>query len=61
MQKRMVCAALLSVLVATLSATTMSAQSGSAAVPVIVVLKDDAPFELYRGNYREDERAQANP
>lgn len=37
------------------------AQRPEAAFPVIVVFDDHAPFENFRGEYRPDERAAANP
>jgi subtilisin family serine protease len=38
-----------------------SAQQRAAVFPVIVVLDNAAPFDLFRGNYRADERAAAEP
>jgi serine protease len=40
---------------------TASAQQPNGAVPVIVVLNDNAPFAAFRGNYHADERMAADP
>jgi subtilisin family serine protease len=37
------------------------AQQSPATFPSIVIFRDDAPLEGFRGFYRADERAQANP
>jgi aqualysin 1 len=38
-----------------------TAQQSPATFPSIVIFRDDAPLEGFRGFYRPDERAQANP
>jgi subtilisin family serine protease len=40
---------------------TARAQQPAGAVPVIVVLSDNAPFAAFRGNYHADERMAADP
>ena len=44
-----------------LLSTTGSAQQRGASFPVIVVFDDGVSFEAFRGSYRPDDRAQANP
>ena len=48
-------------LVIAIAGTTMLAQRPAATFPVIVVFNDDVPFASYRGMFRADERAQADP
>jgi subtilisin family serine protease len=43
------------------SGLVVSAQRPQAAVSVIVVLDDNAPLQNFAGQYRPDDRAQANP
>jgi aqualysin 1 len=43
------------------SGLVVSAQRPQAAVSVIVVLDDNAPLQNFAGQYRADDRAQANP
>ena len=43
------------------SGLIVSAQRPQVASPVIVVFNDDAPLQNFAGQYRPDDRAQANP
>lgn len=61
MQKRVLSGIFVALSVAILFGATISAQRGAGSFSVIVVFKDDAPFQNYRGSYHEDERFQANP
>lgn len=61
MQKRVVLGSLVAVTIAVLGGATASAQRNAGPRSVIVVFRDDAPFQNYVGNYREDDRARANP
>ena len=48
-------------LVIAIAGSTMLAQRPAATFPVIVVFNDDVPFASYRGMFRADERAAADP
>lgn len=53
---------LLAVLLGAITASATAQQSGTPATfPVIVVFKETAPVNAYRGHYRRDARAQAMP
>jgi len=56
-----VCAVAVGAVTALLPGATGTAQQRSGTFPVIVVFHNNAPFESFRGNFRADDRAAANP
>jgi len=56
-----VCAVAVGAVTALLPGATGTAQQRAGTFPVIVVFHNNAPFESFRGNFRADDRAAANP